>query len=49
MVDNSYNNWHMSEYELKMSLREHNFIANNTNQKPSIIKTKMQNVFIYFI
>lgn len=34
---------------MKMSLWEYNFIVNNFNQKPRIIKTKMSNVFIYFI
>ena len=34
---------------MKMSLWEHNFIVNNFNQKLRIIKTKMSNVFIYFI
>ena len=32
-----------------MSLQEYNFIANNINQKPNIIKTKIENVFMYFI
>ena len=30
--------------DLNMSLREYNFIVNNINQKPSIVKTKMSNV-----
>ena len=43
--DNDNFSWGENPYiYLKMSLREYNFIVNNINQKPSIIKMKMSNV-----